>query len=81
MDPPLDASLTALVSLRAVSGSLRALAALFAGAQLGDGHWTASHGLCVWTRGRLCIVSFHPNTDKDVSVVGKAFAAEIAKVK
>ena len=79
MEPPLDAALSALLHLRALSTTLRGVAQLFS--TLGDGSWTASNGLSVWTRGKLCVVSLHPNTDKDVSVVGKAFGPEVAKVK
>jgi uncharacterized protein YfaT (DUF1175 family) len=77
---PLDEALNATLSLRACSGSLRGIAAAFLAA--GDGSWLASNGLCVWVlKGRLAVVAVHPAVDKEVSVAGKAFGAEVAKIK
>jgi hypothetical protein len=80
LPPPLDAALTAALSLRACSGSLRGIAAAFL-AQ-GDGSWQGSNGLSVWVlKGRLAVVAVHPAVDKEISVAGKAFGAEVAKIK
>jgi hypothetical protein len=72
MEAPFGEALDAVVSVRALSSTLRGIAQEFA--KLEDVAVTGTNGLSVWVKAGLAVVSYHPD-------IGKLFAGEINKLK